>query len=136
MSCTQVFPAQANNAYIFPAVGHAAVITRCSTIPDSVFLEAAEALAGMSTAEQLQQGQLFPPLTHIRQACEKLTAHLAAFIVQSGLGQLPEGVTQHLDRQGWMQLVKERVFSPGKQGQQQQLQRLQQQAHQAVTSRL
>jgi malate dehydrogenase (oxaloacetate-decarboxylating)(NADP+) len=35
-----VFPAQANNAYIFPAVGFAAVITRCSTIPDTVFLEA------------------------------------------------------------------------------------------------
>jgi hypothetical protein len=33
LSAAQVFPAQANNAFIFPAVGFAAVITRCSTIP-------------------------------------------------------------------------------------------------------
>jgi malic enzyme len=37
---------QANNAYVFPAVGHAAVLTRAKTIPNDVFLVAAEALAG------------------------------------------------------------------------------------------
>lgn len=43
-----VRPAQANNAYVFPAVGHAAVLARCSSISDEAFLVAAEALAAMA----------------------------------------------------------------------------------------
>jgi malate dehydrogenase (oxaloacetate-decarboxylating)(NADP+) len=112
-----VFPAQANNAYIFPAVGFAAVITRCSTIPDTVFLEAAEALGAMSTAQQLAQGRLFPPLSEIRQACEQLTAHLAQFMVASGLGQVPQGVgVAPRDVQGWLGVVRQRCFAPGSAG--------------------
>ncbi|KAF6257196.1 cytosolic NADP malic enzyme [Scenedesmus sp. NREL 46B-D3] len=109
----QVVPAQANNAYIFPAVGHAAVITRCSSIPDSVFLEAAEALGAMSGAQQLAQGRLFPPLSQIRQACDQLTAHLAQFMVASGLGQLPEGVAEApRGVQAWLGIVRQRCFAP------------------------
>jgi malate dehydrogenase (oxaloacetate-decarboxylating)(NADP+) len=112
-----VFPAQANNAYIFPAVGFAAVITRCSTIPDAVFLEAAEALGAMSSPQQLAQGRLFPPLSQIREACEKLTAHLARFMVETGLGKVPEGVGLRggppRDVQGWLGVVRERCFAPG-----------------------
>lgn len=88
---SQVYPAQANNAYIFPAIGHAALLTRCSTIPHSVFLKAAAALAELATPEQLQQGQLFPPFSEIRKVEVHLTAVLARFMVQQGLGQLPAG---------------------------------------------
>lgn len=42
---------QANNAYVFPAVGFAAVLTRASSISDDVFLAAAEALAQMTTLQ-------------------------------------------------------------------------------------
>eukprot|EP00959_Pyramimonas_sp_CCMP1952_P025211 528794-Pyramimonas_sp.AAC.1 len=31
-----VYPAQANNAYAFPSIGFAAVLTRCSRITDEV----------------------------------------------------------------------------------------------------
>ncbi|KAJ9532221.1 hypothetical protein QJQ45_003876 [Haematococcus lacustris] len=41
-------PAQANNAYVFPAVGLAAVVTQASSISDEVFLLAAEALADLA----------------------------------------------------------------------------------------
>lgn len=34
--CEPLQPAQANNAYIFPAVGHAAVLTKCTRIPNEV----------------------------------------------------------------------------------------------------
>jgi malic enzyme len=117
---SQEFPAQANNAYIFPAVGFAAVITRCSTIPDTVFLEAAEALGAMSSPQQLAQGRLFPPLSQIRETCERLTAHLAQFMVKTGLGRVPEGVGLRggppRDVQGWLGVVRERCFAPGSAG--------------------
>jgi malate dehydrogenase (oxaloacetate-decarboxylating)(NADP+) len=34
--CEPLQPAQANNAYIFPAVGHAAVLTKANAIPNEV----------------------------------------------------------------------------------------------------
>lgn len=34
--CEPLNPAQANNAYIFPAVGHAAVLTQAKAIPNEV----------------------------------------------------------------------------------------------------
>ena len=42
---------QANNAYVFPAVGFAAVLTRARSISDDVFLTAAEALSEVTTLE-------------------------------------------------------------------------------------
>lgn len=34
--CEPLQPAQANNAYIFPSVGHAAVLTQAKSIPNEV----------------------------------------------------------------------------------------------------
>lgn len=113
----QIYPAQANNAYIFPAVGHAAVITRCTSITDEVFLEAAAALADMATPQQLQEGRLFPPLSNIRDTSRVLTAHLAEFMVRKGLGQVPEdlaGKQQQLNREEWLEVVQQRMFDPAR----------------------
>lgn len=82
-------PAQANNAYIFPAVGHAAVLTRCREISDDVFLVAAEALASMSSVAQLEQGHLFPAFAGIKAVSARLIAAVADFVVRAGLGSLP-----------------------------------------------
>jgi hypothetical protein len=67
----------------------------------------------MSSTQQLQQGRLFPPLSQIRQACEQLTAHLAQFMVKSGLGRLPEGVVAApRDVLGWLDIVRQHCFAP------------------------
>ena len=42
---------QANNAYIFPAIGFAAILTRASYISDDVFLVAARCLSEMTSKE-------------------------------------------------------------------------------------
>uniref|UniRef100_A0A383VNK3 Malic enzyme n=1 Tax=Tetradesmus obliquus TaxID=3088 RepID=A0A383VNK3_TETOB len=78
-------PAQANNAYVFPAVGHAAVLTRAKTIPNDVFLVAAETLAGMTSLQELRRGFLFPSFSRIREVSVKLMAAVAAHMVASGL---------------------------------------------------
>lgn len=64
-SCEPLQPAQANNAYIFPAVGHAAVLTKCSRIPKEMFLVATEALACMTSVDELAHGYLFPPFNQV-----------------------------------------------------------------------
>ncbi|KAF8065915.1 ME6 [Scenedesmus sp. PABB004] len=86
-------PAQANNAYIFPAVGYAAVLARSSEITDEMFVLAAEELAGMTDMEELEQGRLFPAFQSIRTISKVLSARVAEHMVKAGLGAAPEGVT-------------------------------------------
>eukprot|EP00198_Chlamydomonas_reinhardtii_P003348 XP_001692684.1 NADP malic enzyme [Chlamydomonas reinhardtii] len=73
-------PPQANNAYIFPAVGYAAVLTKSKCIPEEVFLVAAERLSVMATAEELQVGALFPPFARIRDISAHVMAAAAAHL--------------------------------------------------------
>lgn len=51
------YPAQANNAYIFPAVGYAAVLAQSRGITDEMFVLASEELSTMTDMEELEQGR-------------------------------------------------------------------------------
>jgi len=59
-------PGQGNNAYVFPGIGLGAVVCRARRIPDAFFLAAARTLAGLVTAQDLDRGSLYPPLSEIR----------------------------------------------------------------------
>jgi len=48
---------QANNVYIFPALGHAAIATRGRQLTDEMFVVAAEELAGMTAIEDVEAGR-------------------------------------------------------------------------------
>ncbi|KAF8071324.1 ME6 [Scenedesmus sp. PABB004] len=84
-------PAQANNAYVFPAIGAAAVLTRAAAVPGDAFLVAAEALAGMTSAGDAARGELFPPFSAIRGVSVRLTAAVAAHLIAAGAGTPPPG---------------------------------------------
>uniref|UniRef100_A0A8C6JMN6 Malic enzyme n=1 Tax=Melopsittacus undulatus TaxID=13146 RepID=A0A8C6JMN6_MELUD len=60
-------PGQGNNAYIFPGVALAVILSSVRHISDKVFLEAAKALSEQLTDEELAQGRLYPPLSNIRE---------------------------------------------------------------------
>eukprot|EP00775_Hariotina_reticulata_P013302 gene13302-13431_t len=85
------YPAQANNAYIFPAVGYAAVLARSRGITDEMFVLAAEELSTMTDMEELEQGRLFPAFQNIRAISKVLSARVAEHMVEAGLGTAPEG---------------------------------------------
>eukprot|EP01026_Neomeris_dumetosa_P059819 TRINITY_DN5601_c0_g1_i3.p2 TRINITY_DN5601_c0_g1~~TRINITY_DN5601_c0_g1_i3.p2 ORF type:complete len:391 (-),score=56.89 TRINITY_DN5601_c0_g1_i3:241-1413(-) len=88
----KIHPAQANNAYIFPSIGHAAVLAKAKSITDQVFLVTAQALAQMTTLEELQEGYLFPPFTVVKEVSVKLIAAIMKFMVDESLGTKPKGV--------------------------------------------
>ena len=101
------YPAQANNAYIFPAVGHAAILTNCKSISDEVFLVAAEALASMSSDADLRVGLLFPRFSGILGVSASLIARVAEFIVASGLGENPKDFSGD-----WETYARSKMWSP------------------------
>jgi malate dehydrogenase (oxaloacetate-decarboxylating)(NADP+) len=81
-------PSQANNLYIFPAVGMAIYATNAKRVTDEMFIEAANALADQVTPEQLELGMLFPPQSNILKVEVQTAARVAKLIFDSGLARV------------------------------------------------
>src|SRR6202030_627625 len=81
-------PGQANNFYIFPAVGMAIYATQAKRVTDEMFIEAAHALADQVTAGQLAQGLLYPPQSHILETEIKVAARVAKVVFDSELARI------------------------------------------------
>jgi malate dehydrogenase (oxaloacetate-decarboxylating)(NADP+) len=101
-----LYPAQANNAYVFPALGHAAVLADAKEISDDVFLAAAESLAVMTSEEELSSGKLFPDFDAIQETSKTLTAMVCEKLEQNGQGRKPPGVTD------WRAYVDSEFYRP------------------------
>ena len=61
-------PGQANNFYIFPAVGMAIFATQAKRVTDEMFIEAGQAVADQVPSELLKQGLLYPLQSNILEA--------------------------------------------------------------------
>jgi malate dehydrogenase (oxaloacetate-decarboxylating)(NADP+) len=82
-------PGQANNFYIFPAVGMAIYATKPKRVTDEMFIEAAHALADQVTPQELEQGLLFPPQSNILETEIKVAARVAQVVFEEGLAGVP-----------------------------------------------
>src|SRR5208283_1132260 len=82
-------PSQANNLYIFPAVGMAIYATNAKRVTDEMFIEAAHAVADQVTPEQLELGMLFPPQSNILETEIQTAARVAKLVFDSGLARVP-----------------------------------------------
>jgi malate dehydrogenase (oxaloacetate-decarboxylating)(NADP+) len=80
-------PGQGNNAYVFPGIGLGAVACRARRIPDDFFLAAAQALAGLVTKNDLENGTLYPPLRDIRQISLAIAVSVAEAAYQMNLAR-------------------------------------------------
>ena len=78
-------PSQANNLYIFPAVGMAVYATKAKRVTDDMFIESAHAVADQVTPEQLKLGMLFPPQSNILEVEIKTAARVARLVFESKL---------------------------------------------------
>jgi malate dehydrogenase (oxaloacetate-decarboxylating)(NADP+) len=81
-------PSQANNVYIFPAVGMAIVATQARQVPDEIFIEAAKATADQVTEAQLERGILFPPQSGILAASHITAVKSAERIFEMNLARV------------------------------------------------
>jgi len=81
-------PSQANNFYIFPAVGMAIVATEARHVPDEIFIAAARATADQVTEAELDKGVLFPPQASVQTAAHITAVAAAKRIFDLGLARI------------------------------------------------
>ena len=81
-------PSQANNLYIFPAVGMAVYATKAKRVTDEMFIEAAHGVAEQVSQKQLELGMLFPPQSNILEVEIKTAAKVAKLIFEKGLADV------------------------------------------------
>src|SRR6201984_2087148 len=82
-------PGQANNFYIFPAVGMAIFATQAERVTDEMFIEAGQAVADQVPSELLKQGLLYPLQSNILEAEIQTAARVAKLVFDSGLATVP-----------------------------------------------
>jgi len=82
-------PGQANNFYIFPAVGMAIFATQAARVTDEMFIEAASGVADQVAPELLKEGLLYPLQANILETEIQTAARVAKLVFDSGLARVP-----------------------------------------------
>jgi malate dehydrogenase (oxaloacetate-decarboxylating)(NADP+) len=81
-------PGQANNFYVFPAVGMAIFATQAKRVTDDMFIEAGQAVADQVAPELLKQGLLYPLQSNILETEIQTAARVAKLVFDSGLARV------------------------------------------------
>ena len=81
-------PGQANNFYIFPAVGMAIFATQAKRVTDEMFIEAGQAVADQVPPELLRQGLLYPLQSNILEIEIQTAARVAKLVFDAGLARV------------------------------------------------
>jgi malate dehydrogenase (oxaloacetate-decarboxylating)(NADP+) len=81
-------PGQANNFYIFPAIGLATYVARPRRLTDSCFIAAAEASADQVDSSLRARGMLFPSQANILETEVTTATRVAEFMFDEGLAQV------------------------------------------------
>ncbi|HEY6770288.1 MAG TPA: NAD-dependent malic enzyme [Candidatus Sulfotelmatobacter sp.] len=98
-------PGQANNFYIFPAVGMAIFATQAKRVTDEMFIEAARAVADQVPSDSLNQGLLYPLQSNILETEIQTAARVAKLIFDSGLARVERPSDM-------VSFIREHVYKP------------------------
>ena len=81
-------PGQANNFYIFPAIGMAIFATQAKRVTDEMFIEAGQAVADQVPPDLLKQGLLYPLQSNILETEIQTAARVAKLVFDLGLARV------------------------------------------------
>jgi malate dehydrogenase (oxaloacetate-decarboxylating)(NADP+) len=96
---------QANNFYIFPAIGMGVFATQASRVTDEMFIEAAHAVADQVPSELLKQGLLYPLQSNILETEIQTAARVAKVIFDSKLARVDRPTDM-------VAFIREHVYKP------------------------
>ena len=98
-------PGQANNFYIFPAVGMAIFATQAKRVTDEMFIEAARAVADQVPTSLLSQGLIYPLQSNILETEIQTAARVAKLVFDSGLARVERPSDM-------VSFIREHVYKP------------------------
>lgn len=100
-----LMPGQANNFFIFPAIGMAVFATKAKRITDEMFIEAAHAVASQVPANLLKQGLMYPLQSNILEVEIQTATRVAKLVFDTNLAQV--------DRPNDIEaFIREHVYKP------------------------
>jgi malate dehydrogenase (oxaloacetate-decarboxylating)(NADP+) len=85
---TMLMPSQANNLYVFPAVGMAVYATQATRVTDEMFITAARGVAEQITKQELEEGMLYPPQSNILETELATATKVATLVFERGLARV------------------------------------------------
>jgi malate dehydrogenase (oxaloacetate-decarboxylating)(NADP+) len=98
-------PGQANNFYIFPAIGMAIFATQAKRVTDQMFIEAGQAVADQVPPELLKQGLLYPQQSNILEIEIQTAARVAKLVFDAGLARVPRP-------DDMLDFIRQHVYTP------------------------
>jgi tRNA(Ile)-lysidine synthetase-like protein len=102
----QIFhPGQANNFYIYPAIGLATYVARPKRLTDECFVLAAQATADQVDPDLRAKGWLYPAQSNILQTEVTTATRVAEYMFENGLAQ----VERPKDIRSW---IEGQLYSP------------------------
>jgi malate dehydrogenase (oxaloacetate-decarboxylating)(NADP+) len=98
-----LIPSQANNVYVFPAIGMAVYATQAKRVTDEMFIVAARAVAEQVSERQLERGMLYPPQSNMLETEMVTAARVAELVFDRGLARVekPADVAAHVRRHAY-----------------------------------
>lgn len=98
-------PGQANNFYIYPAIGMAVYATEAKRVTDEMFIEAAKTVADQVPPELLKQGLMYPLQSNILETEIKTATRVATLVFERGLAGIPRPADIEA-------LIRSKVYKP------------------------
>jgi malic enzyme len=78
---------QANNVFVFPGVGLAALVAEAREVTDDAFLTAAQELAASVTPARLARGGIYPPISELRSIARRIAIAVVRRLRDTGYGR-------------------------------------------------
>jgi malate dehydrogenase (oxaloacetate-decarboxylating) len=100
--------AQGNNAFVFPGLGLAAMLSGTREVTDTMVLEAAYALAEHTERHCLEDGLVYPPVRDLREVAVRVCMRVMQQAERDGVGRVPEEARGDLEA-----FVRSRMYVPG-----------------------
>ncbi len=78
---------QGNNAFIFPGLGFASILSECREITDNMVLEAAYALSDYTAAKHLEAGRVYPPTRELQEVTVRVAVRVIRCALNDGVAE-------------------------------------------------
>ncbi|KAI0090366.1 malic enzyme [Irpex rosettiformis] len=105
-----LYPGQGNNMYVFPGIGLGSILSRASTITDSMIEAASLGLANSLTPEEHADGLIYPRISRIRD----ISGQIALSVIREAQKQGVDRSTdlRQLDDDALLEHIKARMWNP------------------------